>query len=72
MIRGITMAKSKYSNDVKDDEKTVKQTNHRRKSKSERTIDAQIELTNEEILKQIELENKNSTDIIYKRPLRKL
>lgn len=70
------MAKSKSSNAVKDDEKKVKSTNQRRKSKSERTIEAQNELETEEMLKQIESSeqspNKNGINVTYKRPLRKL
>lgn len=63
------MAKSKSSNAVKDDEKKVKSTNQRRKSKSERTIEAQIELENEAMLNHV---NENGVNVTYKRPLRKL
>lgn len=53
----------------KSTESKSTETKSRRKSKYERTIDAQIELENEEILKHCSSDGLNIT---YKRPLRKL
>lgn len=62
------MAKEKSYDKLKDSKP-------KRKSKPERTIDAQIELENEEMLKQIESSEHDSFEsgihITYKRPLRK-